>query len=76
MVAKVLCAVGLKLSEPQARRLNNDVTTSSCAKHTGDPGSGFEALSIGNCRSLSSLPELATLSKKAATRAAFIFNST
>jgi len=40
----------LKFSEPQARRLKNDVITPPCAKLTGDSGSGFEAALVGEYR--------------------------
>jgi hypothetical protein len=52
--------MGLKVSEPQARRLKSDVgegITPPCAKLTGDSGSGFEAALIDEYRLFRALAE-------------------
>jgi hypothetical protein len=55
LLQKPFCGMGLKFSEPQARRSNNSVgTTPSCANLTGDSGSGFEAALIGDLSLVSS----------------------
>jgi hypothetical protein len=51
VLQKSFCEVGLKFSDPQVQRSNHDAgTTSPSAKLTGDFGSAFEALLIGDCR--------------------------
>jgi hypothetical protein len=59
LLQKSFCEVGLKFSDPWVRRLNNDVwgTTSPSTKLTGDSGSAFEALLIGDSRLFRSLAE-------------------
>jgi hypothetical protein len=58
LLQKSFCEVGLKLSGPQVQRLKMmRGTTSPSAKLTGDSGSGFEALLIGDCRLFCSLAE-------------------
>jgi hypothetical protein len=58
LLQKSFCEVGLKFSGPQVQRLKMMWrTTSPSAKLTGDSGSGFEALLIGDCRLFCSLAE-------------------
>jgi hypothetical protein len=57
LLQKSFCGGGLKFSEPQARRLKNDVIKPPCAKLTGDSGSGFEAALIGDYRLFRALAE-------------------
>jgi hypothetical protein len=58
LLQKSFCGMGLKVSEPQARRLKNDVgITPPCAKLAGDSGSGFEAALIGEYRLFRALAE-------------------